>query len=322
MRRARPDLILHSTGIIRDLAYKLIIETEDDPSDRITLLETEWPLISAAIPLFINGSYRNLQTACRLLDGFLEFSGRWTEWLNLSLQAESKAIASYDSENAGWRAYNAGWAYYLLQQPENVLICASRAESHWKKSQSGYLKKAIVLRLKGMAHQLKQDYEAAINAFYEALDFQTRIRPNSKDVAASLNDLAEAERLIRNYQAAEHDFKLALKIAQNLTDREGSAIYMCNLAELALNREAWGEAEKYAKEALPITERLGRQELIAIDCLRLAKALAHQDRPAESLSYARRAIEIFTRLRSKDLQEAQELLAEIEQAIKDQEAKK
>ena len=89
-----------------------------------------------------------------------------------------------------------------------------------------------------------------------------------------------------------------------------------NLAALALDREQWAEAESLAREALALAEKVGRQELIASDCHCLAKALLKQNRANldEALSLSRRAVEIYTRLRHRDLQEAQETLAEIEKA--------
>ena len=57
--------------------------------------------------------------------------------------------------------------------------------------------------------------------------------------------------------------------------------------------------------------------MIAGDCYRLAIALLKQNKNLdEALSLSRRAVEIYTRLRQQhNLEEAQETLAEIEQAI-------
>ena len=314
LRRINPQLVEHSISSIRDLACKIIREAEENPSGKIGYLEAEWPLISAALPYLPNGNYRTLQDICKLIGSFLEFSGRWTEWLKLSLQAESRAVALYDWENAGWRALDAGWVYYLLNQPDNVLTYASQAETHWRKSKYGFLENAAVVKLKGMAYQLGQNYNLAIEAFYEAVELQIRIRPESKYVAMSLNDLAEAERLAGNYKAADRELQSALRISRSLSDdEEGTAIYLCNLAGLALDQGNWQLAEKHAREALPIAEVVGRQELIASDCLRLAKAILKQNRLEESVPYLRKAIEIFSRLHSKDLQQAQELLKTIDQ---------
>jgi tetratricopeptide (TPR) repeat protein len=135
----------------------------------------------------------------------------------------------------------------------------------------------------------------------------------------SLNDLAEAERLAGSYKAAERELKSALKISQALRDdQEGTAIYLCNLAGLALDQGAWQQAEEYARKALPIAEGVKRQDLIASDCLRLAKAIAKQNRSEESLPYLRRSMAIFSRLHSKDLKEAQDLLTKLEQGNENQ----
>ena len=94
----------------------------------------------------------------------------------------------------------------------------------------------------------------------------------------TLNDLAGAEQLNKDYPAAERDYREALRIAKIIKDDEGIAIYTGNLAELALDREQWAEAESLAREALALAEKVGRQELIASDCHRLAKALLKQNR--------------------------------------------
>jgi hypothetical protein len=83
-----------------------------------------------------------------------------------------------------------------------------------------------------------------------------------------------------------------------------------NLAELALHRQHWPEAERLAREALDLDEPIGRKELIARDSQRLAKALARQGRGPEGRCHAERAVALFTELRSPDLAEAQATLAE------------
>ena len=52
-------------------------------------------------------------------------------------QAEAKAVAAGDHDNAGWRAYQAGWVHYLRGQADAVLACADRAAAHWQTAQVG-----------------------------------------------------------------------------------------------------------------------------------------------------------------------------------------
>lgn len=73
-----------------------------------------------------------------------------------------------------------------------------------------------------------------------------------------LNDLGGAERANKDYPASERDYREALRIAKIIKDNEGTAIYTGNLAELALDREGWAEAESLAREALPLSEKVGR----------------------------------------------------------------
>jgi tetratricopeptide (TPR) repeat protein len=277
-------------------------------------LDAEWELIAAALPRLLTGDNARLQTVCRQLNQFLNFTGRWDDWLWLSEQAEARALAAGDKENAGWRAFQAGYTYRLRGQADEVLACAARAAEHWQ--ESAPRQKAIAIRLRGLGHRLKKDYPAAIAAYREALDIYRALSPESIDVAIALNDLAGVEKANKDYAAAERDYREALRIAKKIKDDEGTAIYTGNLAALALDREQWAEAESLAREALALAEKVGRQQLIASDCARIAKALLRQNKALpEARALARRAVEIYTRLRHPDLQSAQATLAEIEQAL-------
>ena len=134
----------------------------------------------------------------------------------------------------------------------------------------------------------------------------------SEDVAIDLNDLANAERGSGDLDAAEQDYREALRIARAVGHAEMVAGIPGNLAVLALDREDWPGAETLAREALALSEKVGRQELIASNCRRLAKALVRQGKTAEALPYARRAVEIYTQLGPPDLEIARATLGECE----------
>jgi tetratricopeptide (TPR) repeat protein len=327
IRTRRPEAVTQTGDALTDRAYALALQYGgDDNYEGFRTLDAEWDFISAALPRLLTGDNDHLQTVCDQLDQFLNFTGRWDDWLWLSNEVETRAIAADDKEKAGWRAYQAGWVYQLRSHPVEVLACAARAAEHWQDSTP--YKKAVAIHLRGIGHRLNKDYTAAITAYREALEIRRSISPESQDVAIALNSLAGAERLNKDYPAAERDYREALRIAKIIEDDEGTAIYTGNLAELALDREQWAEAEPLAREALALDEKVGRQELIAADCHRIAKAIvraryivpqpaSQQNAPLqEALALSRRAVEIFTRLRHPDLQEAQETLAEIEERMK------
>jgi tetratricopeptide (TPR) repeat protein len=314
IRTRRPEAVAKTGDALTDRAYALAMQYGGGSEDyeKFPMLDAEWDFVSAALPRLLIGDNARLQTVCNQLSQFLNFTGRWDDLIWLQEQAEARALTANDKESAGWQAYRAGMIYYFCNQPAEVLACATRAAEHWQDSTP--LNKSIAINLRGVGHELNKDYPAAIVAYREALEIKRATSPESNDVAITLNDLASAEKANRDYPAAEQDFREALRIAKIVKYQEGVAYITGNLAELALDREQWAEAEALAREALALAEKVGRQELIGSDCHRLAIALLEQNKNLEeALSLSRRAVEIFTRLRAPDkLREAQETLAELE----------
>ena len=310
LRRRKPEVMASIGDRLEKHAYALIIENGYDNHDRFPALEAAWPGITPALSLFLAGDNARLQTVCDALHRFLEFQGRWDEWLSLSEKAESRAVAAADHFQAGWRASHIGYIHYLRQQGEAVLTCAERAAAHWDRAKAGARERGIAIRLRGMGCQLKAEYPAAIATYREALDLHRSLAAESSDVASSLNSLAEVERLSGDLVAAEGHYSEALRVARVIGHIDAVANFTGNLAELALDREDWPAAETFAREALFLAEAVHRQELIASSNHRLAQALVRQSKTAEALPLARRAVEIYTRLGSPDLKVARATLRE------------
>jgi tetratricopeptide (TPR) repeat protein len=318
IRTRRPEAVTQTGDALTNRAYALALQYGgNDNYEGFRTLDAEWDFISAALPRLLMGDNYRLQAVCRQLFRFLDFTGRWDDLIWFFEQSEARALVATDKENAGWQAYRAGYTFYIRNQPAKVLACATRAAEHWQ--DSILRNKAIAIRLRAIGHKLNKDYPAAIAAYHETLEIQRNISPENDEFAITLNSLADAEQLNKEYPAAERDYREALRIAKIIKNDEGIATYTGNLAELALDREQWAEAESLAHEALALAEKVGRQELIAGDCDRLAKALLKQNKNLEeALSLSRRAVEIFARLRHPDLQSAQETLVEIETVISKQ----
>jgi tetratricopeptide (TPR) repeat protein len=318
IRSRRPSAVNQTGDLLTDRAYALAVQYGGYTNyEGFRSLDAEWDLIAAALPRLLAGDNDRLQAMCDQLYQFLNFTGRWDDLIWLFEQAESRALSADNKENAGWRVWWAGFAYYLRNQAAEVLRCASRASEHWQDSTPR--NRATAIRLRGIGHGMEEDYPAAIAAYREVLDIHRSISPDSDDVAIALNDLAVAENAKGDYEAAERDYREALRIAKMVEYHEGVAYMTGNLAALALDRGQPAEAESLAREALALAEKVGRQELIGYYGNVLAKALLKQNKNLEeAISCSRRAVEIFTRLRMSDnLLEAQETLAEIEVKIKE-----
>ncbi|MDQ3745619.1 MAG: tetratricopeptide repeat protein, partial [Acidobacteriota bacterium] len=312
LRRRKPEVIAETGDRLEKRAYALVLENGYSKYDNFPMLDAAWPTVAAALPRFLNGPNDQLQTVCAALNNFLNFTGRWDERLALSRDAESKAVAEEDFLNAGWRAYQAGWVHHLRGQSAEVLACADRVESHWRQSQADARERALAVRLRGIGHELAGDYLAAITAYRVDVELLRTLNCESEDVAASLSALADAEYLSGDLDAAERDYREALRISLAAGYHEGVATITGNLADVALTREDWLGAEALVREALALAEKVGRKELIGGNCRRLAKALVGQGKKSDALTHARRAVEIFTALRTPELEQARQILEECE----------
>jgi tetratricopeptide (TPR) repeat protein len=312
LRKKKPEAVGETGDRLEKRAYALVVENGYQQHDRFPVLDAEWPTVAAALPRFLAGPNDRLQRVCNALTFFLEFTGRWDEWLALSRAAERRAVADGDFLYAGWRACHAGMVHHLRHQSAEVRTWADAAEAHWREAQAGARERALAILMRGHGHYLAKDYPAAIAAYRESLDLHRSLERESMDVALSLNVLANAECDSGDFDAADRDYREALRIAKVLDYGQGVATYTGNLAAMALDRQDWFSAEAFAREALPLSEKIGRLELIALDCRRLALALVRQDRKAEALPYAERAVDILIRLGSPDLDWARKILAECE----------
>jgi len=309
LRSRRPEWVADAGERLADEVMALALENGFQRHERFGVLDEAWPQITAALPTLLAGENGRLQRLCEALGTFLQYAGRWEERIALSTGAEARAVTSGDLPMAGQRAFDEGWTHYLLGRSGPVLACAQRAEEHWGSAGPSAPEQALLMQLRALGHSRAGDHEAALLTQREALRLTRTFSTNGDAVVTILNSIANELSDLRRLDEAESHYLEALAIAQSIASEEGIAYINGNLADLALLRQAWPEAENICRGTLDLAERLGRQDLIAGVRLNLAQALVHQGRGPEGLLHAERAVEIYTRLRSPDLAEAQETLA-------------
>ncbi len=199
LRRKKTEVVADTGDRLERRAYALIIDNGYGNHNRFPVLEAAWPGIAPALTIFLAGDNLRLQTICDALVTFLEFQGRWDEWLALSEKAESRALAAADHASAGWRAQDTGYIHSLRQQAKAVLACADRTAAHWATAKVGPSERATAIRLRGLGHQLNGEYPAAITAYQEALELDRSCATESVNVAIVLNSLGVVQQCAGHY---------------------------------------------------------------------------------------------------------------------------
>lgn len=314
LRRKRPEVIRQSGDRLVAAVYAIAVECGNKWYTRFPLLEEAWPMIEAALLLL---DYDKLQIVCDALSDFLSYTGRWDENIALIRLAEDKAVAECDFWKAGWRACQEAGLMFHRRNAEGVNAAADRATGYWEKINPSNYELGILSRRRGMAYELMEDYPAALDCYRKTLELWRQLPARSGDIIPRvLNDIANTERLMGNFESAERNYEEALRIAKRVGYAEGEATYTGSLADLALDRGRWAEAEKIARQALLLARGIRNRELIAVNYARIGEALAGQQRTPEGMPYAYRAVESLTALRSPQLARAEKTLREFEDAFR------
>ena len=266
-------------------------------------LKAVWPVIQAALPMFLSGDNSLLQRIYSQIHSFLEYSGKWDLLLSLNKKSENQAIGDGDIKRAGWRSYQAGWLYFYRGEISAVNECAEHCRKYF--SQTGDWEKTLATQLFGHSYYLQKDFASAINLYHEVVKIRRTLAPDSEELAIGINSLAEAELQVGDWDNAENNFREALRIAHIKNHKSGIANYLGNLADLYILRQNWIAAEEQASEAMDLSIKLDRLDIIAKNHCRLAQALLHQSRAEEALLHAQQAVDIFTLLRHRNLPDAQ-----------------
>ena len=221
IRHARTEVVTQMGEQLANRAFQLIQQNGYRNHSLYPLLESTWATIEPAISIFLAGPNSRLQIACHLLYTFLNFSGRWDEWLALTEQAESKALISGDYLNAGRRAYHIGWVAYRRADSDTVILAADRAMCHWKAASAGPKEMGLATRLRGIGHLMTGENLAARDAFCLALKLHRLDGNVSAHIANALNSLAEVELVTGEFVLAKEHYLEALGAAESASYLEG-----------------------------------------------------------------------------------------------------
>ncbi len=214
LRRKQPDSVALSGSRLADYVYKLVQDNGYQQFDRFPVLEAAWPAIAAALPIFVQGDNARLQKVCDGLDRFLDFSGRWDKWLDLSVRAGRGGY--------GHRQIPRRWLEGLLGRLGTLSTWAGRPGvvrrrvaplDQWRQGSAGAREPGYSYSVAWTRDiSLKQDYSAASIAYQQALDLLWSLDPTSAGRYYKHSTLwAVLNKLLGITRAAERDYRVALR---------------------------------------------------------------------------------------------------------------
>jgi len=288
-------------------------------------LEAEWPNLQATSNWLWetanvkDGSVEDTEAAklvnelAAAMNQFLWFGGRWDDCLQLGAWGCEATLTLKDWSNAGWRAFDVAWIYYCRDRLDNVTLWTDHCAAAWSRGGSKY-EQAIVMRLRGLIAQQRQNYDEAKKHLQDALAIW-RDLGNDENVAIVLDSLGALAHKREDYDAAEQYRREALELVRKMDDKEGQADYVGNLGLLALDRQLWAEARQWFEQALPLAREVGRIDLIADVQAGLARVWEKEGRPDLALPLAQEALAIYERLQHGDLAATRELVQRLTAAV-------
>ncbi|MCP4538023.1 MAG: tetratricopeptide repeat protein [Chloroflexi bacterium] len=161
-------------------------------------------------------------------------------------------------------------------------------------SESDVTSRAEIMVKLGYAYRQLSDYPLAIQQLEKGLalvqdlsgsDLQTKV--------AALNGLGWAIMGQGAYDKAMVPLKQALVLAREIDDREGAAIVLYNLGDVAYRQGESEQAEKYAQESLELCEQVGDRQGVAYALRVLGFANHLREKYQEATRYHRESQVIY-----------------------------
>jgi len=262
LRRVCPEAVEQTGDRLLKNVSAFVDENGAKQYERFPKLEAEWPSISAALQLIQKSDNIKLQYFYNGINTFLDFSGRHDELLSLCQIAEEKAHRVQAFNTAAAHAYQAGCIFAERKQAEGVSNAALRCEEYWrlhteqvnlsrlkdKLIQMGKHEQAMILRLRGLFHQLEGNYSAAREELLKAQELYQSVAQPSKELVIVMNDLGVLHDLMEDKFASGRYLTTALERAREANFKEEILTCLRNLSLI-----------KYAAGELPAAKSLARE---------------------------------------------------------------
>ena len=205
----------------------------------------------------------------------------------------------------------------LEQDPKHVdaLLASGRVEIKSGNAQNGldFLNRALtlanllnnreeqatILQATGVAYRVMNRPQDALKNYQDSLDIKRQIG-DKRGIAASLNEMANADSLLGKTDAALASYNEALKIRREIGDKRGMVDTLSDLAGFYLDSSQPDPALKLYKEAAQTYRDLGDEANLALILNNIGAAYDHKGQYQDALTYYQQALQLREKLKVPD----------------------
>ncbi len=169
------------------------------------------------------------------------------EALDLSRKIQNREEEAHSLYNLGYAQVNMG---LITEAEETLNSCRFICEE-----QKNWRRLAKVLNILADIACFHGDYQLAIRHYENAFDIVVQLR-NKYSESLIMNNMGTAYLELFQYDQAERYFIKSLLICREINDREGEAIALSNLGEMAAYQRDFTNAATFNQQSLEISEEI------------------------------------------------------------------
>ncbi len=292
----------HEGEILRSLgtAYKNLGNTRraiEFHKQSLTIVQKVGRRRSEAMTLIALGiAYKNIGDAQQSL-GFYE------QALTIVREVADRRSESTVLVNLGIAYKNLGNARQAIQCYEQALIIAREINDQHSEAAS--------LNNLSKAHSVLGEAQQAIGHYEQALAIARKIGDRHGE-GITLGNLGEAYYALEDVHQATSVLNQALAIARDIGNLHGEMDALHTLANIQGEQGDTRQAIKCYEQARVIAHKMGNMDGVAVHSFNMARMFVQQNQLPEALQLAQNAAEIWKQVGSSSLQQAQQLISNIQ----------
>ncbi|HLF28540.1 MAG TPA: tetratricopeptide repeat protein [Anaerolineae bacterium] len=255
LHRRCPEVVAQIGNYLVDHVFTLALENGYQNKERFPVLDSNWPLIAASLPLFLLGDFPRLRRLYAALKTFLDTAGRLDEWLACARRVEAWTTSVSGVRKQALNLRLEGAKHQLQENYSAAIEAYKQSIDLWLTIEPESYEVANGLSDLAGAERLSGNHMAAERDYREALRIAEKVE-DREGQAIYIGNLAELMIERQQWLAAESLAKQALRLSET-SGRWELIAASCEFISRSLVRQGRPtEGIEYAQRAVDIYTKL------------------------------------------------------------------